>query len=405
MADLAARLAAVRAERRSPPAEARSNDVDRAAVLARWFGARVEVADSGVLVLVERSLPLPAAAAQALARHPSTAYVDTETTGLSTGAGTVPFLVAAGRVEAGRLVVRQFLLPDYPHEPTLLRHVAGELSQVRRLVSYNGRAFDLPLLAARLTLNGLHAELAGFPAQHDDLLPIARRLWRRLLGSARLAAVEAAVLAVRRVSDCPSSEVPARYFGYLRDGGPEPLAAVLDHNLQDVASLALLDAELVRLLDGGWRSAQLFDPRGMALELIRNGRSDDALELLLAAAEAAPADQGAPLRRLASRLLLARGEARRAEELWRDATRRASAEAAEAWVEIARLRERHDRDLRGALEACDAASRVLDLAFALGRGGDVAEIGRARLRVESRRRRLQRWVAAAERRTSRGAAA
>jgi hypothetical protein len=78
-------------------------------------------------------------------------------------------------------------------------------------------------------------------------------------------------------------------------------------------------------------------------------------------------------------------------------------EAALAWIEVARIRERHAADLPGALEATRAASRVLDLALALGRGGSLDRIGRARLMVEGRRRRLTRWLAAAERRAQRQA--
>lgn len=401
MADLAARIAAARAERAPLDSLRRPTEQDRAEALARWFGARLEVLDGGAVVVVERRIGLAPVVAEALTSRLATAYVDTETTGLSTGAGTVAFLIAIGQVERSQLVVRQYLLPDYPHEPALLRRVAAALSAVARLVTYNGRGFDLPLLVARLTVNGLFAELSGLPAEHDDLLPVARRLWRRVLGSARLAAVEAGVLGVARAGDCPSSEVPMRYFGYLRGGGPDLLAAVLDHNFQDVASLALLDAEIVRLLGGGWETAGLLDRRGMALELARHGDPEAAVELLVGAAASADPAEATALRRLAGRLLLAGGHPDRAEALWREATRGASVEAAAAWIEVARLRERRNGDLSGALEACVAASRVLDLAFALGRGGGMADIARARLRVESRRRRLSRWVAAAERRAGR----
>jgi len=188
----------------------------------------------------------------------------------------------------------------------------------------------------------------------------------------------------------------------LRGGSPDILAEVLDHNFQDVVSLALLEAELCRLRGGGWREARVLDPRGMALDLLRAGAVDDALELVESAQHLAadPAEANA-LRRVASRLLLATGRVDRAEELWAHGTRRASADAANAWIEVARIRERHRGDLPGALEAAAAASRVLDIAFALGRGGDIGELGRVRLRVESRVRRLRRWTAAAERRAAR----
>jgi hypothetical protein len=57
------------------------------------------------------------------------------------------------------------------------------------------------------------------------------------------------------------------------------------------------------------------------------------------------------------------------------------------------------------MEAAAAASRVLDIAFALGRGGSIAEVGRTRIAVERRLRRLRTWVAAAERRARRDARA
>jgi uncharacterized protein len=401
---IADRLEAVRAAQKVLAPPRHRLDDDRVTILARWFDARTEVAEGGTALVVERTMSMPAAAASALADHPEAAYFDTETTGLSTGAGTVIFMAAVARVSGARITVRQYLLPDYPYEPALLRALAADLATAPRMVTYNGRAFDLPMLAARLTVHGLFREQAMLPDAHDDLLPDARRLFRRPLGGARLADVEAGVLGVRRQSDCPGSEVPARYFGYLRGGSPDILAEVLDHNFQDVVSLALLEAELCRLRDGGWRDARVLDARGMALELLRAGSVDDALELVETAQAAAgdPAEANA-LRRVASRLLIALGEVERAEALWTVGTRRASVEAATAWIEVARIRERHLGDLHGAMDAAAAASRVLDITFALGRGGTIAEVGRTRLTVERRLRRLRRWVGAAERRAAREA--
>ena len=399
------RLAAMRSSRPIAPVGRPLAD-DRMATLARWFDASTEVTQGGTALVIERTTRLPDDSADALAVLEPAAYFDTETTGLSTGAGTVIFMAAVARVDGPRVTVRQYLLPDYPYEPALLRAIAADLATFSRLVTYNGRAFDVPMLAARLTVHGLFREQAALPDDHDDLLPDARRLFRRPLGGARLADVEAGVLGVRRASDCPGSEVPARYFGYLRGGSPDILAEVLDHNFQDVVSLALLEAELCRLRAGGWREARVLDPKGMALELLRAGEVDEALELV-EGAQAVTSDpaEATGLRRVASRLLIARGQVDRAEELWTIGTRRASIDAATAWIEVARIRERHRNDLRGAMAAAAAASRVLDIAFALGRGGSIAEVGRTRIAVERRLRRLRTWVAAAERRAGRDARA
>ena len=398
------RLAAVRAAQHAASGATPRADVEdgRAQRLARWFDARTDVTPDGLALVVERRIASPPGLVEALAELPPGVYFDTETTGLSTGAGTVIFLAGVARLEEARISVRQYLLPDYPHEPALLRALAADLAATPRIVTYNGRGFDMPMLAARMTFHGLYREQASLPEHHDDLLPDARRLFRRPLGGARLADVESGVLGVRRTSDCPGSEVPLRYFGYLRGGSPDILAEVLDHNFQDVVSLAMLEAELCRLRAGAWREARVLDPRGMALELLRGGAVDDALELVerAQATVADPAEANA-LRRVAARLLIGLGEVERAEELWTLGTRRASVDAATAWIEVARIRERHRGDLRGAMEAAAAASRVLDIAFALGRGGSIAEVGRTRLSVERRLRRLRRWVEAAERRAQR----
>ena len=404
MRTLADRLAEMRAERGvgvpRPPRPARPPD-DRAEILARWFGARLQIAPDGAAVVVERRVTLPAATRVNLVGLPPACYFDTETTGLSTGAGTVVFLAGLGHVEGGHLLVRQLLLPDYPHEAALLRLAAGELAALPRVVTYNGRGFDLPLLITRLTVHRLFREMSALPALHDDLLPVARRLYRRPLGGARLADVESGVLGVVRTSDCPGSEVPSRYFGYLRGGSPDLLTDVLDHNLQDIVSLALLEAEIVRMRAGGWRDAPVLDPHGMAVELLRQGASEEALEVVEAAMlPGVDQSRAHSLRRMAGRLLISAGQVDRAEELWTAATRRASTDAAAAWLEVARIRERHRGDLHGALEAALTSSRVLDLAFALGRGGGMLEVGRVRLRVDARLRRLRRWVAAADRRAA-----
>ncbi|HEY7738675.1 MAG TPA: ribonuclease H-like domain-containing protein [Candidatus Limnocylindria bacterium] len=402
------RLRAVRELGPRPMPVARNDDV--AVRLAGWNGARLTTVEGGRVAIVERRVPLPADVVARLAAEPlTTCYFDTETTGLSTGAGTVVILAAVGRIEGDAIIVRQALLPDYPDEPALLRTVLGWVEGVERMVTYNGRGFDIPLMTARMTIHGLGRRLVELPARHDDLLPVARRLWRRLLGSARLADVERDVLQVRRRSDCPSSEVPQRWFAYLAGASPDLLAAVIDHNAQDVASLALLDAELRRLRDGGWRDGTAVDHRGLALELLRVGAEDEAIELLenvlAESLERAAGEEPLRVRRLAARVLIRRGRTERAETLWREAARSGTVEAALAWIEVARIRERHAADLVGALEATRAASRVLDLALALGRGGSMDKIGRARLLVERRRRRLTIWVAAAERRAARASAA
>lgn len=178
---------------------------------------------------------------------------DTETTGLSGGAGTVPFLVGWASLASPAsglpplVEVRQWFLRDLPGEPDLIEAVDQALSESRGLVSFNGASYDLPLLRSRWVLAG-----RAFPekSHRDDLHP-SRRLWKRLLDSCRLSRIEETVLGLHRLDDVPGALVPALWFDYLRNGAdPDfatPLEGVLRHHAQDVYSLLCLDLLLAAL--------------------------------------------------------------------------------------------------------------------------------------------------------------
>jgi len=171
-------------------------------------------------------------------------FLDTETTGLSGGAGTLVFLIGLGRLEGPELAVRQVFLADFPGEPEFLEQVRPALETDGLFVSYNGRAFDSHVLRTRFLLNRLAFELR----RHDDLLYWARRLWRRALADCSLPSVEREILGVERGEDVPGWEVPGIYLEYLRQGWSPRLPLVWAHNLQDVRSLAGLYGRLNDIL-------------------------------------------------------------------------------------------------------------------------------------------------------------
>src|SRR5262249_26784793 len=118
-------------------------------------------------------------------------------------------------------------------------HALGELlRQFRLIVTYNGAAFDIPLLETRFTLARLDNP---FPTMsHFDLLATARRLWRNGHGSCRLVALERELLTFLRGPDVPGAMIPRAYFDYLRQGASGLLKGVFTHNVHDVVSLAAL---------------------------------------------------------------------------------------------------------------------------------------------------------------------
>ncbi len=168
----------------------------------------------------------------------SALYLDTETTGLGGGAGVVAFLVGLAWFEAGgELVVEQLLLRQPSEEVPLLEHLGERIAGASVLVTYNGKAFDLPLLASRMVMN----RLSPLPERpHFDLLHVGRRLHRERLGACRLVTLESEVLGFVRGEDIDGGQVPSRYAHYLRTGDQEALRAVVEHNGWDIVSMAAL---------------------------------------------------------------------------------------------------------------------------------------------------------------------
>ncbi len=134
-------------------------------------------------------------------------YLDTETTGLQGGTGTVAFLVGLGYwVGEGGLVVEQLLIRALGEEAPMLEHVAERIARASLLVTFNGKSFDLPLLRTRFALARIPMP---DPPPHLDLLHVARRVHRARAREGRpfecrLTSLERTVLGFERFYDTPS---------------------------------------------------------------------------------------------------------------------------------------------------------------------------------------------------------
>jgi uncharacterized protein YprB with RNaseH-like and TPR domain len=163
-------------------------------------------------------------------------FLDTETTGLG-GVGTLAFLVGLAAFDEGELVVEQLLLRTPAEEASLLHHVRERIERASLVVTFNGKAFDVPTLESRYVMNRMPV-----PARrpHLDLLHVARRLHRARTGSSTLKSIEAEVLGFVRDADIDGGEVAPRYTHFLRTGDASVLEAVIEHNSWDVVSMAAL---------------------------------------------------------------------------------------------------------------------------------------------------------------------
>jgi hypothetical protein len=110
-------------------------------------------------------------------------FFDTETTGLGLGAGNVPFMVGFGYYRSDALIVEQCFLRSPADEPAMLAYFARVLGRFTHVVSYNGRAFDWPVLRNRYVMNRIDWS-DDHLLQLDFLYP-SRSLWKRILPSAR----------------------------------------------------------------------------------------------------------------------------------------------------------------------------------------------------------------------------
>ncbi len=184
-------------------------------------------------------------------------FLDTETSGLAGGTGTYVFLVGIGRFETDGFHLYQYFLRDPAEERAHLTAMLATLLDAGVLVTFNGKAFDAPLLNTRFILNDDPPPLNSTP--HFDLLPLARRLWRDRLSSRRLGVVEEHILKVSRSGeDIPGWLIPTLYFDYLRGGDARPLSQVFYHNAMDILSLVALLNHV---------SAMVVNPHGDVVQL------------------------------------------------------------------------------------------------------------------------------------------
>lgn len=203
-------------------------------------------------------------------------FLDTETTGLGAGTGVFAFLVGIGYFnDEGAFEVHQFFLRDPAEERAMLVLLHDMLWPDGALVTFNGRSFDVPLLADRFVLSRMPSRIMGMP--NLDLLHPARRLWKRRLPSCRLSALEVDVLGLQRDgADVPGSLIPYLYRQYLQSGDGYEMTRVLYHNEQDILSMVSLAIALCHVferpsapavpIDDHLSLARWYEQRGMVAE-------------------------------------------------------------------------------------------------------------------------------------------
>jgi hypothetical protein len=164
-------------------------------------------------------------------------FLDTETTGLAGGAGTVVFLCGMAWLDGDMLVLEQVFLRAFSEEGAALAHVAQHVAARPYLVTFVGKSFDRHRLASRMRLHKITTDIVRTP--HLDLYHLARRAYKDRLHDTRLRTVEERVLGVVRPDDLPGAEAPAAWLAWI-DDETGAVDRVFEHNRLDVLSLVAL---------------------------------------------------------------------------------------------------------------------------------------------------------------------
>jgi hypothetical protein len=317
-------------------------------------------------------------------------FLDTETTGLSGGSGTYPFLVGTAWWEGGGLEIEQLFMREYSEERSLLFALRERIAEHPVVVTFNGKSFDWPLLETRYRMTRKIS--VPTPRAHLDFLHPARHLWRLRLGSVRLSELERHVLGWDRGADLLSGLIPQIYFDYLRGGPPERLVPVLNHNQLDLRGLAALSSRILSLLSDvenlGQDGLELF-----GVSRICEKRGDDIRARSLyekSIASFLPIETDRIARRSLARLAKRQGDFELACELWKDAVGN-SRHGYEAYEQLAVYFERKARDPEQAREVVKQALDELRRAIQVGEigPGPYSEI---KARFDHRMKRLQRKI-------------
>jgi hypothetical protein len=165
-------------------------------------------------------------------------FMDIETLGLK----EVPLiLIGVGELGDGDLEVNQYLLRNLHEENAALEAFLAHLNDESVYVTFNGQTFDVPYIKDRMIYYGIKKNIRK---PHLDLMHFSRRAWGDRLPNCRLQTLETRLFGMERESDVPSSQVPDFYKTYMKTGNIGPLIPIVEHNREDVVTLARLLSKL-----------------------------------------------------------------------------------------------------------------------------------------------------------------
>lgn len=167
-------------------------------------------------------------------------FMDIETKGLS----NVPIiLIGIAEIKGNNIISSQYFLRDYTEEDSILDAYLSHLDDDSVHVTFNGKSFDVPFIKNRCTYNRIDANL---DLPHLDLMHFAKYLWGDELPNCRLQTIEKEFFGIERQDDVPGQYIPGYYDTYLSQGNIGPIVPIIEHNRQDIVSLAAFLEKMYR---------------------------------------------------------------------------------------------------------------------------------------------------------------
>ncbi|WP_407377703.1 ribonuclease H-like domain-containing protein [Methanobrevibacter sp.] len=159
-------------------------------------------------------------------------FMDIETLGLS----NVPIiLIGVAEIKGDTITSSQYFLRDIYEEPAVIEAYLSHLTEESVHVTFNGKSFDVPYIRNRCLSNRIDLD---FRLPHLDLMYFAKNLWGDELPNCQLQTIEKELFGIEREGDVPGQHIPNYYRTYLSEENIGPIVPIIEHNRQDIISLA-----------------------------------------------------------------------------------------------------------------------------------------------------------------------
>lgn len=150
-------------------------------------------------------------------------------------------LLGLAKVSGNEINVKQYLSRNVGEESAVLDAFLSDIDPNSVFVTFNGQTFDIPFIKNRMRHFNIKNTI-NHP--HFDMLHYSRRQWSDELMNCKLTTLERHLFDIIREDDIPSGLVPEFYTTYAKTGNIGPLIPIIEHNQQDIITLAMIFSKL-----------------------------------------------------------------------------------------------------------------------------------------------------------------